>query len=185
MTTTSKAPIGKQSPSIGDGWDDAQQAAGGGSDTPAWCPHWGENGAYKEKAVKEKMTTAPEGSIVDTVLIGKLVIAEAFGEPRYFVDREKDGIRFALPNHGVLTSTLDHYEMTPTPIVRLAFMGEAARARPGERAAFVYDVRSKNAMLLKEPREGALFPQHKTNKEKRDAANKGRGGKKAADETSA
>jgi len=184
MTTTSKKATGNQSKSevaIGDGWDDAPKATSE-SEHPAWLP---QLASFKEEVIAAKLTQQPEGSTVQPVLIGTLVIAQAFGEPRYFVDTQ-EGKRIALPLHGVLTSALDHYRMSPAPLVRLAFMGEANRAKAGQRAAYVYDVRAKpaDALLAKERADPLpLLPIHRENKAKRDAQNaKGKANGGAIDE---
>lgn len=175
MTSTTKQASGKGPGSgngkgIGDGWDDAPQATSTGSDGPQWCPQWSN---FKPEALANKLTTVPEGSHAELVVIGKLAVAQAFGEPRYFVDT--DNGRLAMPNHDVLTGALDKYPIEPAPTVRLAYLGDAARAKPGQRAAIMYDVRAKSAdgkplQPMTKPRDGALLPIHHENKRLRDAA---------------
>lgn len=176
MTTTTKSANGKQSPKaepLGDGWDDAPKASTM-SDHPAWMP---QLCTFKDDVIAEKLDGQPAGSHADKVLIGTLTVERAFGEPRYHVT-DKDGKVMGLPLHGVLTSALDCVRLTPAPRVRLAYIGEAARARQGERSAFLYDVRVQpKEALLSEPRGDALLPVHKENKEKREAANKEKGKK--------
>jgi len=186
MTTTTKKANGNRSPEekaepLGDGWDDAAKASAGESDHPAWVPQWS---MFKADVIEQKMTTVPEGSTSVGVLVGKLAVLRAFGEPRYFVKRD-DGTTLALPLHGVLTSSLDCIALDPAPTVRLEYKGEAARARPNERAAFVYDVRVKpSSALLPQAREDALLPVHRENKEKRESGKK-KGASRAADESEA
>lgn len=186
MTTTSKAAKSNQPNTangankpapIGDGWDDAPRATSDGQECAEWHPEMSE---LKEEVIANKLAGKPAGSTATLVLVGTLSIQQAFGEPRYFLDvapseNGGDPVRYALPLHGVLTAALDHYPMTDkngmAPLVRLAFMGRAPRAKPGQQAAFLYDVRSKNAVLLPKVRETppALFEIHRANKEARDA----------------
>lgn len=174
MVSTGKQATGKGSTGdankLGDGWDDAPVATSTGSDGPQWCPQWSQ---YNDEARKAKLTTVADGSTCETTVIGKLVVAQAFGEPRYFV--ETGNMRLALPNHDVLTGALDKYEIDKVGVVRLQYLGDAARAKPGQRAAIIYDVRAKDkdgkAMSpLAKAREGALLPIHHENKRLRDAA---------------
>lgn len=189
MTTTSKAAKSNQPTAsgaangankpapIGDGWDDAPRATSDGQECAEWHPEMSE---LKEEVIANKLAGKPAGSTATLVLVGTLTIQQAFGEPRYFVDvapassENGESVRYALPLHGVLTAALDHYPMTDkdgkAPLVRLAFMGRAPRAKPGQQAAFLYDVRSKNAVLLPKERETppALFEIHRANKIARD-----------------
>jgi hypothetical protein len=154
---------------IGDGWDDAPQVSAGESDAPSWVPHYR---MFAAEVIAEKLALLEAGSTSDKAIIGELQVRRAFGEPRYFV-LTSAGL-LALPLHGMLTSALDCIDVKQKPAVRLEYSGEAPRSRPGERAAFMYDVRVKPAAaLLSEPRAGALLPIHKENKANRDAAKKG------------
>lgn len=162
--TNGKAPMG-------DGWDEAPVATSTGSDGPTWCPQWSQ---FNDEAKAHKLTTVAEGSTADTVIIGKLKIAQAFGEPRYFVETDK-GVTLALPNHDVLTGALDKYNPDDVGVVRLQYLGDSANAKEGQRAAILYDVRAKDKSgkaitPMTKPREGALLAIHHENKRNRDAA---------------
>ncbi len=183
MTTTTKKANGTEKPAVEKEWEDAGQASSGvgESDAAAWVPHWTK---YNAKVVEKKLTTVPAGSHAKEVLIGTLTVQPAFGEARYFVDsvnEDKTITRMALPLHGTLTSALDRLRLDPAPKVRIGFLGEAPRAKQGQNAAFLYDIRvmPKDALLTEartDPKAPALLPIHKANKAKRDAA------KKAAEE---
>lgn len=191
MTTTTKAANGKGSKAaepIGDGWDDAPKAAGL-TDSPEWLPHLS---IYNEEERAEKLSVATDGSHAETVVVGRLIIEQAYGEPRYFVEQEagKDGKgksgKIAMPVHAALTTALDHFavENNIGPRVRIAYAGRAKRAKEGQQAAFLYDARCQPAnAYLQEPRKDALQPVHAANKEKRDAEKKGKGKKGKTDDT--
>ncbi len=171
MTTTSKKangnPPAKAEP-LGDGWDEAPKASAGESDHAEWSPHFA---MFSAEVIAEKMASKPEGTTAERTLIGTLRVLKAFGELRYFVETKDRTV--ALPLHGVLTSSLDFLRLDPAPVVRLEYKGEASRARPGERSAFLYDVRCKPSdALLPDARSDALLPIHRDNKEKREASNK-------------
>lgn len=175
MTTTKKQETGKQgSEAIGDGWDDVPVASTGNSEAPQWVPHIAQQG-FKDDVVAEMLAEQPAGSHARPVIVGELRVLPAFGEPRYFVDEKQvDGkiVSMALPTHGALTAALDKYRLTPVPTVRIKAAGRANRAKRGQQAAFLYEVRAKPAdALLKEPRADALLPLHKANKKKRDEEN--------------
>lgn len=175
MTTTKKAngnQPSKAPPEVEAEWEGAGQASGGGeSDAPAWLPHLTK---FRDDVIARKLEAQPAGSHSAPVLVGALTVQQAFGEPRYFMDAatpEGKPVRMALPLHGALTSALDRIALTPAPKVRLGFLGEAPRARPGQNAAFLYDIRVlPKTALLPEARADALLPIHKANKAKRDAA---------------
>ncbi len=171
MVTTKKANA-PAAPAVEKEWEDSAQASGGGeSDAPAWVPQWS---VFHPDEVADKMTTIPPGSSMEKVLIGKLSIHPAFGEPRYFVDCDSGadkGKRMALPLHGSLTSSLDKIAIEGGPRVRIGYAGKAKKARRGQNAAFLYDIRVQpKEALLAEARKDALLPIHKANKAKRDAA---------------
>lgn len=164
---TTKAPE-----PIGDGWDEAPSAVSTGSDGPVWCPQWAE---LMPEARQRRLEGKPEGSHSNLVVIGQLKIEKAFGEDRYFV--EEKGILLAMPNHDVLTGAFDKF---PDPTkqavtVRVAFIGDSVRAKEGQQAAKLYDVRAKGAdgkplVAGAKAREGALLPVHHANKAAREAA---------------
>jgi len=177
MTTTRAKDSGKQPANepIGDGWDDAPKASSGEtSDSPEWCPHFA---SFKDEVVQAKLSTKAEGSHTRPVVVGALKVMQAFGEPRYFVDETRDGktVTMAIPNHNALTSTLDKIRISPAPTIRIAFQGEAKNSKPGQRAAYLYDVRVKpSEALLPEARKDACLPaqeKRRAERKARDEAN--------------